>query len=135
MFCEICNKKLFFIGYKKYAIKVCSIECLGKYIKTLPMIPRKANPFNIYVNSLFNGFKSDLEEEVAYNLSKQGIKFYYEPYIFQYNSIIYIPDFYLPEKNLFLEIKGRHKLNIKKFLLFASMCDNLKIFIFKNKIK
>lgn len=127
--CEICNKKISQLKYKSYILPVCSVECLGKYLKEIPKLHKFQNQFNVSVNFLRKNFKSELEEEVAYYLKKQGIKFYYEPYIFQYNSTVYIPDFFIPEKNLFLEIKGKHKLNIYKFLTFATLCKNFKMFI------
>lgn len=127
--CKICNKKISQLKHKSYILPVCSVECLGEYLKEIPKLHKFQNQFNVSVNFLQKNFKSELEEEVAYYLKKQGIKFYYEPYIFQYNSIVYIPDFFIPEKNLFLEIKGKHKLNIYKFLTFATLCKNFKMFI------
>jgi len=52
-------------------------------------------------------FRSSWEVEVAKYLSRHRIKWQYEPQIFyKGNARYYIPDFFLPEKNIWVEVKG-----------------------------
>lgn len=52
-------------------------------------------------------FRSSWEIEFAKKLEEHNIRWIYEPNVFDLgNNIFYIPDFYLPEFNIYVEIKG-----------------------------
>ena len=55
----------------------------------------------------YNGYKyrSRLEARWAVAFDKMGIKYEYEPEGFENNGVAYLPDFYLPESNLYAEVK------------------------------
>jgi len=77
--------------------------------------------------------------EIAYAkyLDKKGIKWLYEPKTFNLGEMTYTPDFYLPEKDLYIEIKGYWRADAKvKFKLFKKQYTNFKIKVLnKNKLK
>lgn len=51
-------------------------------------------------------FKSSWEQMVAKLMDRLNIEWLYEPKIFKVDKYFYTPDFYLPELNLWLEVKG-----------------------------
>ena len=53
-------------------------------------------------------FRSDYELQVAKRLAEQGVAFEYEAHKLMYypKPKIYIPDFYLPESEIYVEAKG-----------------------------
>ena len=53
-------------------------------------------------------FRSDYELSVAKYLAEQGVKFEYESQKLSYQPKLktYIPDFYLPEQEIYVEAKG-----------------------------
>lgn len=61
------------------------------------------------IETYYNGFRfrSRLEARVAVFLDALGIKYYYEleGYRLQ-DGTMYLPDFYLPDQDFFLEVKG-----------------------------
>jgi predicted nuclease of restriction endonuclease-like RecB superfamily len=72
--------------------------------------------------------------EVAYAkyLDKQGIKWQYEPKTFDLGKTTYTPDFYLPDSDTYVEIKGyfRNKAKIK-ISLFRKIYKNFNLKILK----
>lgn len=64
----------------------------------------------------YNGtlFRSILEARYAKMLDTYAIKWAYEVEGYEYNGIRYLPDFYLPETNVLLEIKGPKIPGIEK---------------------
>lgn len=64
--------------------------------------------------------RSSWEVKYAKYLDKRGIKWFYEPKRFNLGQLTYLPDFYLPEKKKYVEIKGwmspESYFKIKKFL-------------------
>lgn len=60
------------------------------------------------IETLHNGihFRSRLEARWAIVLETLEIKFEYEPKLFDFGGIRYIPDFLLPEQSKWIEIKG-----------------------------
>ena len=85
---------------------------------------RKSKLKNIYSGKFeYKGiyFKSNWERIVAKNLDKNNIKWKYEPQVFQLsNDEFYTPDFYLPEYDKWIEVKGymydHSRIKIKKFI-------------------
>ncbi len=63
--------------------------------------------------------RSTWEINIAKWLDKHKIKWLYEPERFELKDRTYCPDFYLPERNIYWEIKGwfheRHQETIKQF--------------------
>lgn len=60
------------------------------------------------LDTVYNGYKfrSRLEARWAVFFDSVGIKYEYEKEGFDLNGIYYLPDFWLPELNTFIEIKG-----------------------------
>jgi hypothetical protein len=81
------------------------------------------------IETEYNGYKfrSRLEARWAIFFDALGIKYEYEPegYILPDGSK-YLPDFYLPDDNLFFEIKGlMNKKDFRKTAMFAKYADIL----------
>ncbi|MGI5274705.1 hypothetical protein ACQEUU_37110 [Nonomuraea sp. CA-218870] len=51
-------------------------------------------------------FRSRLEARWAVFFDKLGIAWEYEPQGFMIDAVLYLPDFYLPEQKLWIEVKG-----------------------------
>ncbi len=81
--------------------------------------------------------RSNYELFYAKYLDKQGIKWFYEPKTFDLGNTTYTPDFYLPESDTYVEIKGWFRNDAKKkFKLFKKLYSKIKILIVdKNKLK
>lgn len=98
--------------------KVCSGECFISYLKS------KKNDHNIEYTVLANipisNFKSEYETKIAQLLNKYKIKYLYEHLLIMWNNKYYIPDFYLPELNLFIETKGLWTGQYKKIFKYLS---------------
>jgi len=77
--------------------------------------------------------------EVAYAkyLDRNNIKWLYEPKVFNLKIFSYIPDFYLPETDEYIEIKGLWRRKSKeKIELFKKLYPNEKISVlFKENLK
>lgn len=74
--------------------------------------------------------------EVAYAkwLDRQGIKWLYEPKTFDLGNTTYTPDFYLPEFDLYIEIKGWWRDDAKKkFEEFKKRYNEIKIKILEKR--
>jgi len=84
-------------------------------------------------------FKSEYELKVAQALDRDNIKWMYEPKVFVLNDKdVYTPDFYLPDLDKWLEVKGTRKFNWteghKKFKAFNKKYKN-SVIIFDDQIK
>ena len=74
--------------------------------------------------------RSSYELKFAKYLDKQGIKWQYEPKAFDLGTTTYRPDFYLPTKNIYIEVKGYWTEEAKnKFELFKKIFSNIKIIV------
>jgi predicted nuclease of restriction endonuclease-like RecB superfamily len=74
--------------------------------------------------------------EVAYAtyLDKNNIKWLYESQVFKVKEKLYIPDFYLPKTNTYIEIKGFWRNNAKvKFDMFKKLNPKIKIKVLYKK--
>jgi predicted nuclease of restriction endonuclease-like RecB superfamily len=74
--------------------------------------------------------------EVAYAkwLDKQNIKWQYEQQTFDLGDTTYTPDFYLPETDTYIEIKGYwYNISKKKFKLFKKLYPQIKITVIMEK--
>lgn len=86
-------------------------------------------------------FKSGAEEKFAYYLKDKGVFFYYEPKKYDYEIVevrTYTPDFHIPDKDIFFEVKGFFSpADRKKMLLVKKSNPDLDvrmIFMSNNKI-
>ncbi len=97
------------------AEQFCSASCLLSYIKSFKEVSRV---FSLYEATLpqtgevWDGhhqmfFRSQFEVEVAKFLTARKVKWEYEKWTLNLGDQKYTPDFYLPEKALMLEVKGR----------------------------
>lgn len=105
--------------------------------KNNPMFGKSSpNKHNRYKNGYYkkNWMRSGYEISFAKWLDKQDIKWLYEPKRFYLGEVTYVPDFYLPEKKLYIEIKGKwYPDAIKKFNKFKDKYPKLKIEVFDFK--
>lgn len=100
---------------------VCSSECMYAWVKkhnrkvkrnllNHPGIFKSemGNGFETYSGKLGMGFRSGYEQVVAEWLYDNNIAFEYEPYTFllDTDTASYTPDFYLPEYQTLIEVKG-----------------------------
>jgi DNA-directed RNA polymerase subunit RPC12/RpoP len=131
--CIDCGKKL-----TNYDTKRCR-TCFGLSIRgsNHPMFGKSANWKRIQYKRIW--MRSSWEVAYAKYLDKQGIKWFYESKTFDLGDTTYTPDFYLPEIDMYIEIKGwmrnksKDKINIflkghKNFILLGKEeLKNLKI--------
>lgn len=98
----------------KLVFPVCSEACLIEYIKKLPDVYPRIEPV---VSSL--DFKSSIEKLCFQKLSRH-FNVVYEPFrVLLSKRTVYVPDFYIPEKNLFIEVKGAKMTRLWKVKLFG----------------
>ena len=75
-------------------------------------------------------FRSSYERQLAEILNKSEIVWEYEPKVFDLGSTTYRPDFYLPEQDRWIEVKGWWTVTAKKkFDLFKKMNPELDIVV------
>jgi hypothetical protein len=145
-FCKDCNKRLG--DYLSIRCKSCTAKIRKWSQKTKNKISKankgknngmfghppikinegKWNKYNkIWMRSLW-------ESSFAKWCDKNKIKWLYEPYRFNLGDYTYSPDFYLPEFDTYIEIKGYWKLpSKKKFILFKKQFPKIKILVFMRK--
>lgn len=123
-YCIDCNKKITSdaIRCKKCANTKTCLEgksgCRSKHIR-------------------YKGFLMKSSWEIVYAkwLDKQNIKWLYESKTFDLGNTTYTPDFYLPETEEYIEIKGYWRDDAKKkFNLFKKKFKDIKILIY-NELK
>lgn len=107
--CEVCGKKMkdlsIFNGKRIVSINACSEKCLISFIKRMKKIDEK---YKKYIDYLLPNLKFESElEEIFYDKISRYFSVEYSPYLLRLpNGKLYIPDFFLPEKGVFFEIKG-----------------------------
>ena len=85
---------------------------------------------------IYKGIRMRSLYEVAYAkyLDKQGTKWTYEAESFNLGTFKYTPDFYLPETDTYVEIKGSWKRETKnKFKMFQKKYYSMNIILLTNK--
>lgn len=140
--CEKCGNEF---KVTKYGIKCgrrfCSRECFdnSEYkrniaINNLPKVQDNTKCYHLvsdagYREDIGHFVRSSWEANFCRILIKSNIKYKYEKKEFELsNGQKYIPDFYLPEYKLYIEIKGyKHPKWIKKFNLFRKEYSDVKI--------
>lgn len=102
----ICGKSFVFERWKNR--KFCSAQCAMEVIGGQPTSPRaaraKAGIRNDISNSIY--FYSRWEANIARLLNLFHIKWIHQPQTFNLQTQKYTPDFYLPEYDLYLEVKN-----------------------------
>lgn len=111
--CRVCGKRFVIKTSKaaKFVIPVCCEECLFRFISgksggNWALLPVKESPLN---------FKSP-NEAIVFRKLKQHFRIYYEPFIIEINQKPYLPDFYLPDQRLFIEVKGNKLTRFAKIV-------------------
>ena len=93
----------------------------------------KSTPHGKHIKYKNIGFRSSYEVIYAKYLDKNNIKWQYESKTFDLGNTTYTPDFYLPETNEYIEIKGWWRDDAKKkFKLFKKLY-NKKIYLITEK--
>lgn len=126
--CETCGKNIITSKYGNE--RFCSSSCVGtKMIITGEGLPRK-----------FNGYRSPHEYRFAQYLADLNIKFHYEGEGIplkneQEKDRHYVPDFYIPEKKVYVEIvtAGASKEKRHKILWFQEQYPNEKLVLITGK--
>jgi hypothetical protein len=89
-------------------------------------------PLNFYYNNFY--FRGKWDMEVAMFLDSKNIEWIYEPkrFVIIKDKYTYKPDFYLPNHDLYLEIKSyfRNEISKMKFELFSK---NYKIILIQKE--
>jgi hypothetical protein len=119
--CKCCNKS---IGYISTYCRPCSY----KFRK--PPTYKRIGKLTHGRWGEYKGIKmrSSYERKYAEYLDKNSIKWYYEPKFFDIGGSNYVPDFYLPEFDEYVEIKGFWRDDaLYKFEKFKSTYPDLKI--------
>jgi predicted nuclease of restriction endonuclease-like RecB superfamily len=113
---------------KKTKLKISKTRIrlgLGKG-KNNSMYGRVTHSKGAYYKGIF--MRSSWEIAYARYLTKRHIKWQYEPKTFNLGEMTYTPDFYLPRKNLYIEVKGWWRTDAKKkFKLFKKLYPYVKI--------
>jgi len=128
--CKDCDKLL-----SSYTAKYCN-NCKGKYItiwrkgnykgKNNPMYGKTTQTKQIRYKE--NYMRSSWEYKFAFFLDCSNINWQYEPKRFYMENITYLPDFYLPEFDCYIEIKGFFNKNGKeRFDTFKQNYPNINI--------
>lgn len=81
-------------------------------------------------------YRSNFEAEVGRALYERGVDFKYEPnkISFQPKPRVYIPDFYVPDNDFYIEVKGRFIQSDRvKHVLVKEQNPDLEVkFLFQN---
>ena len=123
-YCKKCGRKL-----SSYLAKIC-IKCYRKLQKIPSNNPRFGKPVPFFrVKYKKQGFRSSWEANFAKWCDLSGIKWEYESKTFDLGKTTYTPDFYLPEFDCWIEIKGWwHPKAKRKFKKFKRLHQNICLF-------
>jgi len=121
--CKKCGKKVTYVSNRGLGMcKSCSHKGKLNFRFSKPSPHSKGDYYkNIWMRSSY---------EIAYAkyLDKNNIKWQYEPKRFYFEDCSYLPDFYLPKTNEYIEIKGWWRdSGRKRFDLFKLNYPNKKI--------
>jgi len=94
--------------------------------KNHPCFGKRMKPHFVQYKNIW--FRSNWEVILAKELDTKKIKWLYEPKTFDLGNTTYTPDFYLPKKDSYIEVKG-YKSDVfkNKFELFKQMYPHIKI--------
>ena len=132
MICAVCGDVLLLPRKKLIPTKegpaFCSAGCLRLHILTMPKLTngeltllgaRKyvpSSPADVYSPLLRTAFRSHFEKRVAeYLVEAFDGEVLYEPHVFEVgtNHRLYVPDFYIVDYGVWLEVKGEWRLGGK----------------------
>jgi len=128
----------------KILLKNRSIDWKNKISKTMltkgttkgknnPMFGKISHGKGTYYQNIW--MRSSYEIAFAKWLDNQSIEWLYEPKVFYLKNCTYRPDFYLPETNEYIEIKGYWRDDAKKkFEIFKKKYKDIKIKILNHKL-
>jgi len=95
---------------------VCSADCLKEFFRDKAVDPRLfarlftedglngLRAFDNITNFAVGG-RSEIELKIAEFFDKNGIAYEYEKYSLMLDKDMYLPDFFLPRYNIFIEVK------------------------------
>ena len=86
-----------------------------------------------YRKDLGHLVRSTWEANFARILNYLGIEYKYEPICFDLDITNYTPDFYLPDKDMYIEIKGRDTKEVKNKRIMVRQRYGIKIKVIKWK--
>lgn len=121
-FCK-CGKEIWCTSKQ---CKSCSKKGKLNHQYGKPFIPKKYKYCNKW-------FRSSWEVAYAKYLDKNNIKWLYEPKTFDLGNTTYTPDFYLPETDTYIEIKGRWIRDSKRKINMTCKKYKIKLNIFFKK--
>ncbi len=141
-YCKVCGKLLQSIKAKTCnRHKKISKKTRNKMSKNHANVSGNKNPmFGKVTHGKWTKYKgifmrSSYEIAYAKYLDKNNIKWEYESKAFDLGNCSYTPDFYLPEKNMYIEIKGWWRGDAKmKFKKFRKIYSDINIEIL-NKVQ
>lgn len=100
----------------------CTIGCVTGHIQSMPNVSERSGVKSILSQNSNDRwdkitdkwYRSNYEVYVARYLKSLSAKWEYETVSLRLGSATYTPDFYLPEKDLFIEVKGLWASSSKK---------------------
>lgn len=113
--CEMCNNEFDLPRYKgmQYSPIVCSSQCLKDYLDNfknpnlIQQLMREKKDIETFENINDGEFRSKIEHDFSIFLSENLIQWKFEEYSFMYRKKMYLPDFFLPDYGMFIELKDR----------------------------
>ena len=117
--CKVCDKE-YYIPYSTgihFLFPVCSEKCLIEFIKNYDSTPLWSKEIRMK-RMEDSAFRSFFEARIYKALSKH-FKVLFEPYLLIHEDKMYLPDFYLPERGIFIETKGGGMSRYMKMSYFS----------------
>jgi hypothetical protein len=129
--CKTCSSE-FKVPRCRQEAKFCSQSCSATYNIKHNKIGKKTSKSFRREDLENTYFRSSWEANFARYLNLKGIAWEYEKYRFKLsNNKTYIPDFFLPQENKFIEVKGYWRSQaLKKFKMFEEEYPNISIEVF-----
>lgn len=130
--CEVCGETISIISdlhYKSIIPLVCSKPCLRVYIEDRDYPALDTSSFYKIEKGANHVLKSSFENVFKTFLDECNFQYQYEPFAIKTGSKLYIPDFFIPSKNLLIEIKGQWKYpqSANFFRVYNKLKDNLML--------
>lgn len=118
--CSFCGKEKEIWPSQKKDSNFCNKKCSQKFIRFFDRVKYGCK-----------NFRSGWEANFAKWCDGSGIEWKYESQRFELGNTAYIPDFYLPEFDLYIEIKGYWRDDARlKFIQFKKQYPDINIEIF-----
>src|SRR5260221_6256997 len=130
LICIGCGKKFEVVPFQARTRKYCSIHCSISTIghrTTSPKASKGKPGVRTYVDPSIC-FYSTWEANVARVFTLIGLNWVYAPKIFHLGEHTYRPDFYLPDFDMFIEVKNfMGEYSLQRDTLFRKKFPNLKL--------